>query len=101
MRGKDGIRIRNIGAVCERWLADIGIHTLADLARIGSVEAYRRIREREPGANIIALYALEGALLDMHWRELPPEVKEALHEQVGWAPKSKPRPGRRGGGGIG
>jgi len=92
----NGDRIRNLGDVGARWLASVGITTLEELAAVGSVEAFRRIREKHAGANIIALYALEGALLDMHWNELPPEVKDALHEQVGYRPKTKRNRGRGG-----
>ncbi|HZG56244.1 TfoX/Sxy family protein [Paenibacillus sp.] len=89
MIGANGKRIRNMGDVGARWLASVGITTLEELAAVGSVEAYWRIREKHDGVNIVALYAMEGALLDMHWNELPPEVKDALHEQVGYRPKTK------------
>ncbi|HZG79073.1 MAG TPA: TfoX/Sxy family protein [Paenibacillus sp.] len=94
MIDREGRTIRNIGAVGRRWLEHIGVTTLRELAAIGSVEAYRRLKDMDPKVNIVALYALEGALLDMHWNELPPEVKEALHEAVGYRPKPK-RTGRR------
>lgn len=91
MIDREGRSIRNIGAVGERWLADIGVTTLRELAAMGSVEAYRRLKDKDPKVNIIALYALEGALLDMHWNELPPEAKESLHEEVGYRPKARPK----------
>jgi DNA transformation protein len=91
MIDRDGRPIRNIGDVGERWLASIGVATLTELAKMGSVEAYRRIKAKYGNANIVALYALEGALLDMHWNELPPEVKAALHEEVGYRQKARPR----------
>ena len=91
MIDREGRTSRNIGEVGERWLASIGVTTLTELARMGSVEAYRRIKAKYGNANIIALYALEGALLDMPWNELPPEVKEALHEEVGYRPEARPK----------
>ena len=56
-----------------------GIHTPEDLERIGSVEAYRRILERHPGRwNVVGLFALEGALLDLPWNDLPYDRREEL-----------------------
>jgi len=96
MIGRDGRKIRNIGDLGAKWLEGIGVTTLSELAEIGSVEAYRRIKVKHGGVSVLALYALECALLDMHWNELPPEVKEALHEQVGYVPKRKPKTKREG-----
>ncbi|MCM8914540.1 TfoX/Sxy family protein [Pseudomonas inefficax] len=33
-------------------------------------------------ASKVLLYAIEGALLDMHWNDLPLERKEALNQQL-------------------
>jgi DNA transformation protein len=30
----------------------------------------------------VLLYAIEGALLDMHWNDLPAERKQALNQQL-------------------
>lgn len=91
---KDRSKIRNVGPVSDLWLSEIGIRTIDDLERIGSVEAYRLIREIRPGASIILLYALEAALWDLHWNDLPPELKDRLHEQVGYRPITRRRPVR-------
>lgn len=56
---------------------------------MGSVEAYRQLKLIVPGLSIVMLYALEGALWDLHWNELPRHMKEELHQQAGYTPKKK------------
>ena len=69
----------NIGPVTAGWLREVGIHTLDELEEIGSIEAWRRIKERYPGAvSLVGLYALECALLGVRWNELPRDVKAQL-----------------------
>ncbi|WP_228483026.1 TfoX/Sxy family DNA transformation protein, partial [Pseudomonas aeruginosa] len=43
-----------------------------------SVGAYRAVRARGFRASKVLLYAIEGALLDVHWNELSPDHKAAL-----------------------
>ena len=76
---------KNIGATIEKCLNEIGIFTLADLAEMTSVEAFKRIRENYPGKTIPVcyyLYSLEGALLDLHWNDIPSELKEELKARI-------------------
>jgi len=80
--------LRNLGPVTERQLREIGIATEAELRRIGSVEAWHRLKfVFGRHINVIALLALEGALLDCDWRALPPE-REAELRRVAAAKKS-------------
>jgi len=94
--------LANLGPVSQRWLADAGIRTRADLERIGSVAAYKKVAEagHKPSANL--LYALEGALLDLRWDRLSEEIKRNLLERAGIEAAKKvaksrtKRPPRRG-----
>ena len=66
------IRLRNIGPTTADWLADIGISTVEELDSPGSVEAYRRLKAARPRQlTFVGLYALEAALLDIAWTDLP------------------------------
>lgn len=71
-------QLRNIGPKSAAWLRQVGVHTRDDLAAAGPVDAYMRIKRAgfRPGSNL--LYALEGALLDCHWQEVPPERRKQL-----------------------
>ncbi len=75
--------MRNIGEKSSAWLAAVGIHSEDDLAAVGSVEAYRRVKAAFPDrASLNLLYALEGALLGLRWNELPLEIKDELKAMV-------------------
>jgi DNA transformation protein len=74
--------LKNIGRVTERWLNGIGVFSESDLRRLGAVKAYRLIRARESGATLNLVYALQGALMGMHWSRLPAQIKELLNREV-------------------
>ncbi|MFN0119504.1 MAG: TfoX/Sxy family DNA transformation protein [Blastocatellia bacterium] len=70
--------IKNIGPVSMQWRRAVGVHSLADLERTGSLETFRLIRAHGFNASLNLLYALEAALLDCHWTALTPDVKARL-----------------------
>jgi DNA transformation protein len=74
--------LKNIGRVTARWLNGIGVFSESDLRRLGAVKAYRMIRECESGATLNLLYALQGALMGVHWSRLPEPIKELLEREV-------------------
>jgi len=90
--------LESLGAISQKWLADAGIRTRADLERIGSVAAFKKVADagHKPSTNL--LYALEAALLDLRSDRLSAEIKTNLLERAGLgAPKkvAKPRAKRR------
>lgn len=74
--------LKNLGKTSAQWLHAVGIHSASDLRRLGAVDAYRAVRTRGFRASKVLLYAIEGALLDMHWNDIPVERKEALNHQL-------------------
>jgi DNA transformation protein len=77
---------KNIGTTILRRLNEIGVYSLADLADMSPVKAYKKICEQNPGKTFPVcyyLYSLEGALLDLHWDDLPKDLKKDLRKQVG------------------
>ncbi len=72
------LQLKNLGMATVNILHAIGINTYADLQKIGAVEAYRRIRSRDINVSKVMLYALQGALMDVHWNALPPDLKAKL-----------------------
>ena len=74
--------LKNLGKTSSQWLHAVGIHSAADLKRLGAVDAYRAVKARGFRASKVLLYAIEGALLDVHWNDIPAERKEALNRQV-------------------
>ncbi len=70
--------LKNIGPETEKMLNRVGIYTVGDLESVGVVEAWKRVCAIEPRATVVGLYALQGALLNIHWNELPRDMKEEL-----------------------
>jgi hypothetical protein len=89
-------RLRNIGPKSAAWLRQVGLRTLDDLAAAGPVEAYMRVRRAgfRPGLNL--LYAIEGALNDTHWQEVPDarrvELVAAAEAAIAQLPPPRNRP---------
>lgn len=76
----------NLGPMSAQMLAAAGITTLAQLRRLGAIEAYVRARQADRGASLNLLYALEGALRGQHWqavrRERRLELLTALDDRL-------------------
>lgn len=72
------LQLKNLGMASVNILHAIGINTYSDLRKVGSVEAYRRIKARDINVSKVMLYALEGALLNVHWNDLSPIMKAQL-----------------------
>lgn len=74
--------LKNLGKTSSQWLHAVGIHNANDLRRHGAVDAYRAVRARGFRASKVLLYAIEAALLDIHWNQLPPTRKASLNLQL-------------------
>lgn len=75
--------MRNIGPASAHWLSEVGIDSVEDLERVGVVEAYRRIKELQPDkVSLNLLWAMQGALMDLHWTDVPDEIKQDLQGQI-------------------
>jgi len=50
---------------------------------LGAVEAYRRLQAARPAeVTVLALYALEAALLDVPWTDLPLDLRARLRQSA-------------------
>jgi DNA transformation protein len=75
--------VRNLGPKSSEWLASVGVYTLDDVAKLGVVETYKRVKAAYPEkVSLNLLYGLQAALLDLPWNELPPDIKDELKRQV-------------------
>ena len=72
------LQLKNLGMASVNILHAVGINTYADLKKIGAVEAYLRIKARDINVSKVMLYALQGALMNVHWNDLSPELKIQL-----------------------
>jgi len=74
--------LKNLGKTSAQWLHAVGIHNASDLRRHGAVSAYQAVKTRGFGASKVLLYAIQGALLNVHWNQLPTGIKEELNQQL-------------------
>lgn len=81
MTGKRLSQYKNIGEKSEALLNQVGIYSIEDLDAVGAITAWKRVREIEPSASLVGVYALQGALMNLHWNHLPDEIKADLREQ--------------------
>ena len=74
----------NLGRKSTECLREIGIFTKSDLMSVGPVEAYLKLKKEakilKPSLNL--LYAMVGAVQDVHWLEIAQNHKEELLEQI-------------------
>lgn len=73
-------RCLNIGEVVEKQLNEVGISTYEELKRIGSKDAWLRIKEIDDSVCIHRLYAFEGAIRNIKKSFLSEDVKTDLKE---------------------
>ncbi len=76
------LELKNLGMASVNILHAIGVNTRNDLAQMGAVEAYRRVKSRGIQVSKVMLYALQGALMDVHWNELSADMKADLVTQA-------------------
>jgi hypothetical protein len=75
-------KLRNIGPKSAAWLRQVGLRTEADLVAVGPVEAYMRVRRAGFKPTLNLLYALEGALCDCHWQDVPEARRQQLAQEA-------------------
>ena len=75
-------KLRNVGPKSAAWLRQVGLRTREDLAAIGAVDAYMRVKRAGFKPSLNLLYALEGALCDCHWQDVPEARRTELVAQA-------------------
>jgi len=72
-------KLKGLGPKSEVWLNEVGIHTREDLANIGAVRAFIKLkRECSMRPSLNFLYAMVGALEDEHWVNIAKKEKGRL-----------------------
>lgn len=79
--------MRNLGPQMELWLKEVDVSSDQELREIGAVAAYSRLRFMfGKQVSIIALYAMQAALIGCDWRSITSEEKAALRKEVEMKP---------------
>lgn len=71
-------KLRNIGPKSAAWLRQVGLRSETDLAAIGAVAAFMKVKRAGFKPSLNLLYSLEGALLGCHWQEVPEARRQQL-----------------------
>lgn len=72
----------NLGPSSEAMLIRAGVTSPDDLDRLGAAEAFRRVVDAGGHPSLNLVWALEGALVDCDWRDLPAARKDELRREV-------------------
>ncbi|HZX81092.1 MAG TPA: TfoX/Sxy family protein [Lysobacter sp.] len=78
----DAPKLLNIGGKSAAWLRQVGIRTWDDVAAIGAVEAFLRVKRAGFRPSLNLLYALEGALIGCHWQQVAIDRRTELAAQA-------------------
>ena len=70
--------MRNIGQEMARKLTAVGIDSPEKLMEAGSKQAFFKLKETFPDVCLVHLYALEGAVTNQEYNQLPEETKKDL-----------------------
>ena len=87
-----GEKLRNIGPKSMAWLRQTGVRSLEDLQAVGALAAFVRVKRAGFKPSLNLLYALEGAILDCHWQDIPEERRSILIIQADEAVALLPQP---------
>ncbi len=75
--------MRNIGPKTAQRLAEVGVTDIPTLKELGPVEAFCRLKTFFPDSvSFNALFAIQAAMLDVDWRDLPAGLKEELTKEA-------------------
>lgn len=74
-------KLKNIGPKSAVRLREAGIESREQIEDLGAVEVFRRLRQLYP-ASLTMLWALQGALLDLPYNQIPAEIRAALLDEL-------------------
>ena len=72
-------KLKGLGPKTEEYLNEIGIYTKEELAEMGAVNAFIKLQKEgriKPSMNF--LYAMVGALENVHWMKIAKSERERL-----------------------
>ena len=73
----------NLGPKSAERLAAVGIKDAEALRQVGAAVAYREVKARFPDdTSLNLLWAIQGALMELHWLDVPDEIKRQLRDEL-------------------
>lgn len=75
--------LKNLGPKSAERLCAVGITTEDRLREVGVVDAYILVKQQFPNdTSLNLLWALQGAIMDIHWLHVPDDIKTELLSQI-------------------
>ncbi len=74
--------LKNIGPVSEKILNSIDVYTLEDIIELTPVVIFHILKSRGCNVSLNLVYALQGAIMDLHYLELPEGIKTELKNEI-------------------
>jgi DNA transformation protein and related proteins len=84
------VSLKGLGVKSAEALLVIGVDSVDELRARDPFDVYAQLKDRFPGTSLNFLYALIGAIEDMHWREIKRTRRTEILlrlEEMGIAPK--------------
>jgi DNA transformation protein and related proteins len=78
MKAEGIAELPGLGPKSQAMLEGAGIKTLEQLRRLGSVQAYSKVKSTGANASLNLLWALEGALTGLPWQVVAKEHRLSL-----------------------
>lgn len=88
--------LKSLGPRSQEMLEAAGIDTVEKLRKLGSVQAFVRVRRAWPGASLNLLWAMESALTGIPWQEVARQHRTSLLLALDDAENAGPPSNRRG-----
>lgn len=78
--------LKNLGPKSAERLCAVGITSEERLREIGVVATYSLVKQQFPNdTSLNLLWALQGAIMDIHWLQVPDDIKTELLSQIEYA----------------
>lgn len=71
--------LKNLGPKSAEHIVAVGIDGPDEIRELGAVVVFLRVKSRFPDSTSFnLLWALQGALMEVHWHDIPNEIKQQL-----------------------
>lgn len=75
--------LKNLGPKSAERLCAVGITSEDRLREVGVVATYSLVKQQFPNdTSLNLLWALQGAIMDIHWLQIPDDIKTELLSQI-------------------
>ena len=75
--------LKNLGPKSAAQIVAVGIDGPDEIRTVGAANVYHRVKSKFPNSTSLnLLWALQGALMELHWHDVPDDIKRQLLAEV-------------------